>query len=354
MLTSINMVACHSNSNTPAGSTDANPIGKDAVAETGGNRDSGGAIGNGGGPGSGGLVGSGGKPGSGGATGGATSRDANPDIALGSDGEEGSRDSGDQDLTQGFDGVAGVCPTGWQLAWSDEFDGSAGAQADSSKWVYETGNGSGGWGNAELEYYRAENGVLDGRGNLVITTKQETASGFQYTSARLKTQGKAGWTYGHIESRIKIPYGQGVWPAFWLLGSDINRVSWPGCGEIDVMENISKEPTDVHGTMHCPGYSGGAGPTAIYALPGTGEFADDFHIFTIEWEVNVIRWYVDGNLFSTKTPTDIGSGNTWVFDKPFFILLNFAVGGTWPGSPDSSTTFPQTMQVDYIRVCQPS
>lgn len=256
------------------------------------------------------------------------------------------------DSAQSSDGTQGLCPPGYQLVWNDEFDGEAGASANTSKWVYEIGN-SNGWGNSELEYYRSQNGVLDGNGNLVITARQESYSSFSYTSARLKTQGKANWTYGHIESRIKIPYGQGVWPAFWLLGNDINRVSWPSCGEIDVMENIGKEPTEVHGTMHGPGYSGGAGPTAIYALPGHGEFADDFHIFAIDWEVNVIRWYVDGNLFSTKTPADIGSGNTWVFDKPFFILLNFAVGGTWPGSPDSTTTFPQTMQVDYIRVCQP-
>jgi beta-glucanase (GH16 family) len=236
--------------------------------------------------------------------------------------------------------------------WSDEFGGTAGANADSSKWVYETGNGSGGWGNSELEYYRSQNGVLDGNGNLVITAKQESYDGFNYTSVRLKTQGKSTWTYGHIESRIRIPYGQGVWPAFWLLGDDIGTSPWPACGEIDVMENIGKEPNMVHGTMHGPGYSGAAGPTASYTLPGSGKFADDFHVFAIEWETDVIRWYVDATLYSTKTPADIGSGNTWVFDQPFFIMLNFAVGGTWPGNPDGTTPFPQTMTVDYVRVCQ--
>ena len=317
---------------------------------TGGVQGTGGATGSGGVTGSGGSIsrdagtGTGGNPGTGGATG-TTARDAGSDVSM--DGDGGARaDAGTE-----ADVASGPCPAGWNLVWSDEFDGAAGANADSGKWVYETGN-SNGWGNSELEYYRSQNGVLDGSGNLVITAKQETVSGFNYTSARLKTQGKSSWTYGHIESRIKIPYGQGVWPAFWLLGDSISSVSWPGCGEIDVMENIGKEPTKVHGTMHGPGYSGGAGPTATYTLPGNGKVADDFHVFAIEWEANVIRWYVDGTLYSTKTPTDIGSGNTWVYDKPFFILLNFAVGGTWPGSPDSTTTFPQSMTVDYVRVCQ--
>lgn len=292
-------------------------------------------------PGYGGAIASGGGPGSDGpaATGGtATANGGRPGV------EAGSGDDGGA--------LAGPCPSGWRLVWSDEFAGPAGATADAAKWAYETGNGSGGWGNAELEYYRAQNGVLDGNGNLVITARQESYGGFNYTSARLKTQGKASWTYGHIESRIKIPFGQGMWPAFWLLGADIASVSWPGCGEVDVMENIGKEPTKVHGTMHGPGYSGGAGPTATYTLPGAGKVADDFHVFAIEWEANVIRWYVDGTLYSTKTPADIGTGNTWVFDKPAFILLNLAVGGSWPGSPDSTTSFPQTMIVDYVRVCQ--
>ena len=290
--------------------------GTDGVSSTGGTPGSGASLAAGGIQGRGGATASGGVPGSGGTT------------------------------------PAGACPSGWNLVWSDEFDGAAGANVDTSKWVYETGNGSNGWGNSELEYYQSQNGLLDGNGNLVITAKQENFSGFNYTSARLKTQGKTSWSYGHIESRIKIPYGQGVWPAFWLLGNDIDSVSWPGCGEIDVMENIGKEPTKVHGTLHGPGYSGGAGPTAVYTLSDTGKFADDFHVFAIEWEANVIRWYVDGTLYSTKTPTDIGSGNTWVFAKPFFVLLNLAVGGSWPGSPDSTTTFPQIMTVDYVRVCQ--
>jgi beta-glucanase (GH16 family) len=168
----------------------------------------------------------------------------------------------------------------------------------------------------------------------------------------MKTLGKRSWTYGHIEARIKIPYGQGIWPAFWMMGADFSTVNWPGCGEIDVMENIGKEPTKVHGTIHGPGYSGSNGPTSTYTVPGVDKVADDFHVFAIEWEENEIRWYVDGVLYATKTPKDIGSGNTWVYNKPFFILLNVAVGGGWPGNPDSTTVFPQTMTVEYVRICQ--
>jgi beta-glucanase (GH16 family) len=321
------------------------------VVGTGGMQGTGGTSASGGSTAAGGTQGSGGATGTGGLTG-TTAGDASPDVSIGNDGGASTDTAPVADTASGADGGSGPCPAGWNLAWSDDFDGVSGATADSNKWVYETGNGSGGWGNSELEYYRSQNGVLDGSGNLVITAKQETVSGFNYTSARLKTQGKSTWTYGHVESRIKIPYGQGVWPAFWLLGDDINTNSWPACGEIDVMENIGKEPTKVHGTVHGPGYSGGAGPTATYTLPGSGKLADDFHVFAIEWETNVIRWYIDGTLYSTKTPADIGSGNTWVFDKPFFILLNFAVGGGWPGNPDSTTTLPQTMTVDYVRVCQ--
>jgi len=261
---------------------------------------------------------------------------------------------GGQDASPSTNGGQVVCPAGWQLVWSDEFNGPAGSAADASKWLYESGNGSGGWGNAELEYYRPgnANGAMDGHGNLMITAKQETYGGFQYTSARLKTQGLATWTYGHIEARIKVPFGQGMWPAFWLLGDDIAKDGWPGCGEIDVMENIGKEPSKVHGTIHGPGYSGGSGPTAVYTLAGGATFADDFHIFAIDWEQNAIHWSVDGQVYATKTPQDIGSGNTWVYGHPFFILLNLAVGGQWPGNPDNSTTFPQTMTIDYVRVCQ--
>ena len=240
--------------------------------------------------------------------------------------------------------------TTYKLVWSDEFNGAAGAALDSAKWTYDVGGN--GWGNSELEYYTSgtANAAMDGNGNLVITAKNQSMSGMDYTSARIKTQGLASWTYGRIEARIKIPKGQGMWPAFWLLGTDINTNPWPACGEIDVVENIGKEPSIIHGSMHGPGYSGGSGPTAQYSL--SAPVGDAYHMFAIEWEQNVIRWYVDNTLYSTKAPSNIPSGATWVYAHPFFIILNVAVGGTWPGNPDASTVFPQQMLVDYVRVCQ--
>ena len=247
----------------------------------------------------------------------------------------------------------------WTLVWSDEFNGPAGSAVDSTKWVFETGNGSNGWGNHELEYYTSstKNAAMDGAGNLVITAVKETLAPkyrcwngqCQYTSARLKTQGKFEQAYGRFEARIKVPYGQGMWPAFWMLGNNIQTAGWPTCGEIDIMENIGREPSIVHGTIHGPGYSGANGIGAPYTLP-SGNFSDDFHIFAVEWEPNVIRWYVDGILYQTRTPSDLPAGTTWVFDHPFFIILNEAVGGYWPGDPDSTTVFPQKMTIDYVRV----
>jgi beta-glucanase (GH16 family) len=149
---------------------------------------------------------------------------------------------------------------------------------------------------------------------------------------------------------MKIPYGQGMWPAFWMLGDDIERVGWPACGEIDIMENIGKEPSTVHGSIHGPGYIGKTGIEAPYRLPGQQRFADDFHLFAVEWEPNTIRLYVDKDLCAARTRADLKPGWRWVFDHPFFLLLNVAVGGDWPGNPDASTVFPQTMLVDYVRV----
>ena len=247
-------------------------------------------------------------------------------------------------------------PPSWKLVWSDEFNGRNGARVDSSKWVAETGGG--GWGNNELEYYtsRPQN-VSQENGKLVIKALQEKYSGAggvtrNYTSARLKTLGKFSQTYGRFEARIKIPGGQGIWPAFWMLGNDIEKPGWPGCGEIDIMENIGKEPALVHGTIHGPGYSGANGIGAAYALPDDQRFADDFHLFAVEWEPNAIRFYVDDHLYATRIPTDLPQGTKWVYDHPFFLLLNVAVGGGWPGNPDPTTVFPQTMLVDYVRVYQ--
>ncbi len=242
----------------------------------------------------------------------------------------------------------------WALVWSDEFNGPNGSAVDASKWVSETGGG--GWGNNELESYtnRLQNAYQQDR-NLVIKVLQEkfTASdgiARNYTSARLKTQGKFTQAYGRFEARIKIPRGQGIWPAFWMLGDDIDKAGWPDCGEIDIMENIGKEPALVHGTIHGPGYSGDKGIGAPFALPDQRPFADDFHIYAVEWEPNAIRFYVDDHLYETRTPSDLPQGTKWVYDHPFFLLLNVAVGGGWPGNPDASTVFPQTMLVDYVRV----
>ncbi|MEU0302380.1 family 16 glycosylhydrolase [Streptomyces sp. NPDC006175] len=240
--------------------------------------------------------------------------------------------------------------------WADEFDGAAGSAPDSSKWTLEKG-GSGN-GNNELQYYTdsTRNASLDGNGNLVITAHRNSDSGLQcwygtcqYTSARLNTAQTFTQAYGRYEARIKIPRGQGIWPAFWMLGDDLGSVGWPNSGEIDIMENVGKEPGTVHGTIHGPGYSGGAGIGAAYSLPDGRAFADDFHTFAVDWSPNALVWSVDGQTYQTRTPADV-NGNKWVFDHPFFIVLNLAVGGNWPGSPDGSTSLPQTMTVDYVRV----
>jgi beta-glucanase (GH16 family) len=244
----------------------------------------------------------------------------------------------------------------WTLVWSDEFSGLNGSAPDSAKWGYDVGGN--GWGNNELEYYtnRTQNAYVQD-GNLVIKALKETYTGADgvtrnYTSARLLTANLFSQTYGRFEARIKIPYGQGMWPAFWMLGNNIGQVGWPQCGEIDIMENIGKEPSIIYGSIHGPGYTGGTGVGTSYTLPNAAQLAGDFHVFAVEWEPNVVRFYVDGNLYATDTPSSLPAGSTWVFDHPFFIILNVAVGGDWPGPPDSTTVFPQQMLVDYVRVYQ--
>jgi beta-glucanase (GH16 family) len=236
---------------------------------------------------------------------------------------------------------------GWALSWSDEFNGSAGA-IDGSKWGFETGGS--GWGNNELEYYtnRTDNAALDGNGSLVITAKAESYGGRNYTSARINSSGKFTQAYGRMEARIQIPRGEGIWPAFWMFGANIGSVGWPQCGEIDIMENVGKEPTVNHGSLHGPGYSGANPLTAIYTAPSA--LADAYHVYAVEWEPNQVRFYVDGTLYETRTPANIPAGTTWVYDHPFYVILNVAVGGTFPGSPDGSTKLPQEMKVDYVRV----
>jgi beta-glucanase (GH16 family) len=243
-------------------------------------------------------------------------------------------------------------PTQWNIVWNDEFSGLS---INTNNWLFET-NGGGG-GNNELEYYTGRtNNARIVNGQLIIEADKENYHGSSYTSARMKTQGKWSWTYGRIEARIKIPRGQGIWPAFWTLGTNINSVGWPTCGEIDIMENIGKtsEQNLVHGTIHGPqsggDYNGGAGVTSSYSLPGGAALADDFHIYSVEWTHNQIKWFLDAHQYFTATAAGLPGGATWVFTQPQFILLNVAVGGNWPGNPDGTTVFPQQMLVDYVRV----
>ena len=240
--------------------------------------------------------------------------------------------------------------------WHDEFDGAAGTSFDRTKWVADTGGH--GFGNKERQFYttRAENVALDGNGNLVITARAEPSPSSyacwygecRYTSTRLLTKGLFARAYGRFEARIRVPRGQGIWPAFWMLGENIDSVGWPRSGEIDIMENIGREPAIAHGTVHGPGYSGADGIGGAVTL-SSGALADDFHVFAISWKPNEILWYIDGRQFYRLTPASLPPGATWVFDHPFFLLLNLAVGGEWPGDPDASTTFPQQLVVDYVR-----
>ncbi|MEU9082910.1 family 16 glycosylhydrolase [Streptomyces sp. NPDC048357] len=241
------------------------------------------------------------------------------------------------------------------VTFEDNFDGPAGAAVDPGRWQTETGDNV---NNHERQYYTpgAANAALDGGGHLVITARRENPGNYQcwygrceYTSARLNTAGRFTQTYGHVEARMKVPRGQGMWPAFWMLGHDIGQVGWPNSGEIDVMENVGYEPGTVHGTLHGPGYSGGGGIGAAYTLSGGRAFADDFHTFAVDWAPDSITWSVDGQVFQRRTPADLG-GRQWVFDKPFFLILNLAVGGDWPGNPDGSTAFPNHLVVDHVRV----
>jgi beta-glucanase (GH16 family) len=250
-------------------------------------------------------------------------------------------------MAAALDAQKGPPAASWRLVWQDEFDAAAGAPPDARKWTYDLGQT--GWGNAELERYTnsTDNAFHDGSGHLVI--QAIALPGPQYTSARLKTQGLQSFTYGRIEARMQIPYGQGIWPAFWMLGEDIGTSGWPRCGEIDIMENIGKEPAIVHGTVHGPGYSGGSGIGALHSL-AAGRFADEFHVYSVTWLPRSIEFSVDGVAYKRITPADLPSGTAWVFDHPFFLLLNVAVGGNWPGNPDQTTQFPQRMLIDWVRV----
>lgn len=236
---------------------------------------------------------------------------------------------------------------GWILAWHDEFDGS---ELNLKNWTFDIGGG--GWGNQEWEAYtnRPENVRVE-NGMLVIEAREEPEliAGRNYSSARIKTQGLHAWQYGRIEARIKLPYGQGIWPAFWMLGDDINKKGWPAAGEIDILEFIGKEPDHIYATVHAPGYSGGDGVGSSLVVSAES-LRDDFHVYAIEWAENEIRWYFDDQQHFKLTSQDVP--DQWIFDHPFFIILNLAVGGRWPGYPNKTTVFPQFLSVDYVRVYQ--
>lgn len=243
--------------------------------------------------------------------------------------------------------------TKFDLVMEDNFD--VDGAPDPSIWAYDIGRGSenNGWGNNELQYYTdSPDNVVVQNGYLIITAKQQALGGASYTSARLKTQNLFEQKYGRFEARIKLPLGQGLWPAFWMLGSNIEQVGWPQCGEIDIMEYLGNNPTQILGTLHGPGFSGGESISKKYNLSNS-RFDNEFHVFGVEWSEDHINWYVDDVLYNQITRKQVeDEGGEWVFDNSFFMILNMAVGGNLPGSPNSSTTFPQRMLVDYVRVYQ--
>jgi beta-glucanase (GH16 family) len=234
-----------------------------------------------------------------------------------------------------------------KLAWGDEFDGTA---LNSASWTHEIGNGCSvgicGWGNNESQVYtdKAENLIVD-NGKLVITARQEVGGG--YTSARIKTENKRELKFGRIDVRAKLPKGQGLWPAIWMLGENIDIVGWPTCGEIDIMELRGGSPATVDGTVHynSDGYKYNSSSTTL----SSGDFSEKFHVFSIVWDLNTITWYVDNKEFKRFNNSNIAS---WPFNKPFFFIMNVAVGGNYGGPPNGTTVFPQQMTVDYIRVFQ--
>lgn len=245
------------------------------------------------------------------------------------------------------------------LAWNDEFDDGAGAPPDPSKWVYDTG-GEPQWGNQEWEYYtsRPENVSQNGDGSLAIVARRETLPGMSpcpygtcdITSGRITTRGKFSQTYGRWEARIKVPEGQGMWPAFWMMGD--TDEGWPDCGEIDIMEIVNKNPGTVEGTLWGPDFpENGFG--SDYTLPNHARFSSDYHVFAIDWTPDKIAWSVDGEVYFSHDRSQM-SAHQWVFDNPFYGLLNLAVGGEMPGAPDATTKFPATMLVDYVHVYAPA
>jgi beta-glucanase (GH16 family) len=240
----------------------------------------------------------------------------------------------------------------WKLSWSDEFNGANGSAPDPAKWAFDIGGHN---PNNELESYTSRPANVQQRhGDLVITARKENYTGAdgitrQYTSARIRTKGLISQAYGRFEASIKLPLGKGIWPAFWLLGDNVDSVGWPKCGEIDIFENIGELST-IYSTLHGPGYSGAHGISAKFALPAGQAVNRGFHLYAVEWAPKDIKFFFDNKLIAERTPADLPPGTTWVYDHPFFIILNVAVGGGWPGNPDATTKFPQKMLVKYVRV----
>ena len=238
---------------------------------------------------------------------------------------------------------------GYTLVWQDEFNDSTLNQDD---WNYEIGNGSNGWGNNELQYYTSANTSLVLDDFLVIEAKEESFAGYNYTSSRLTTQNKQSFQYGRVDIRAVVPEGQGIWPALWMLGDDITSVSWPACGEMDIMELVGHEPSKVHATVHFGNdFSVHQYIGSSYSLSNGEKFSEAFHVFSLIWQEDYIQFLVDDQVIHEFTPS--GTGNQpYPFNDTFFFIFNVAVGGNWPGSPNASTVFPQRMIVDYIRVFQ--
>jgi beta-glucanase (GH16 family) len=235
----------------------------------------------------------------------------------------------------------------WRLTWSDEFDGAADTAPDRAKWKYDVGGD--GWGNEQLEFDtdQVRNAHLDGQGHLVITALREAYGGRQYTSARIRTQGLLDQRYGRFEARLKLPQGAGLWPAFWMLGSNLAAAGWPGCGELDIMEQRGSEPAVIHGSAHGPGYAGANPKTARYE--GRGAFVDEFHDYAVEWSPGEVHWFVDDHHYHALRAVDLPAGQRWVFDDTsMFLILNLAVGGRFAGEVDDRV-FPQALIVDHVR-----
>lgn len=237
----------------------------------------------------------------------------------------------------------------WTLTWSDEFEGN---ELNPSKWTYDLGQGQNGWGNGEFQTYtnRPENVKVD-TGHLIITALNTPFGGANFSSARVKTQGLFAQKYGRFEARIKTPYGPGIWPAFWMLGENITQVSWPQCGEIDILELRGQEPSAILGTLHGPGYSGGNPISKSYKLINA-RFDNDFYVYAVEWSEDKIDFFVNDYLYGRITKDEVPG--EWVYNQPFFMILNVAVGGGFVGFPTDKTPFPQSLIVDYVRVYQKS